>query len=171
MKKYIILLLAAVTLLCFLTSCDIRGYDDGYQNGYNDGYEIGWEKGFDEGYNEELLWSGSESYDEGYDSGYEDGYAEGDASGYYAGATYTCLYYGDVDRAFQCAINGIVWHTFLDAYHEFISPIYDIDQTRSALFWALFSATSGSGVTDEEKNLLISTFGEDLFVRNGVTLE
>lgn len=181
MKRFISLLVLIALAVCLL-SCSYRGtYEDGYADGYIDGYSDaefdmqyvieeefldGYDIGYDDGY-----WEGSESSDdEGYDTGYEDGYSEGEFGGYYAGATYTCLFFGDVDRAFQSANNGIAWYTFLDAYDEYITNIFDDDETRSALFWALISATLGDGVTEEEKELLVSTFGESLFIRNGVEL-
>ena len=135
---------------------EIRTYDSGYEEGRLIGKEIGYENGYDEG------------YDEGYYVGYDDGHSDG----YYDGATYTCLFFGDVDRAFQTALNGSAWFTFIDAYDQYISNIYDDNTTRSELFWAIVSATlSEDGATKEEKELLISTFGKDLFTRNGITLD
>lgn len=145
--------------------CD-DSYIEGYDDGYSEGYDEGWSEGFDYGYNEAFIWAEDENSDnnDGYEEGYDDGYSEG----YYAGATYTCLYFGDVDRAFQCANNGCVWYTFLDAYDQYVSNIFDDDETRSELFWAIISATLGDDVTKEEKELLISTFGEEMFIRNGL---
>lgn len=129
-----------------------RGWDDGYDLGYYDGHEEGTKHGSDE-----------DSYDDGYDDGHNDGY--------YAGATYTCIFFGDVDRAIRSAYKGSAWHTFIDAYDQYISNIYDDDETRSELFWSLVSVESGDGLTAEEKDLLISTFGEELFIRNDIELE
>ena len=157
--KRIFSVVLCLCLCTFLSSCTStdgrsesvgeyeRGWDDGYSLGYYDGYEEGTKCGSDE-----------DSYDDGYNDGY------------YAGASYTCLFFGDVDRAFRSAYKGSAWHTFIDAYDQYISNIYDDDETRSELFWALVSVKSGGGLTAEEKDLLISTFGEDLFIRNDIVL-
>ena len=125
-----------------------RGWDDGYSLGYYDGYEEGTKSGGDE-----------DSYEDGYNEGYQ------------AGATYACIFYDDVDRAFRSAYKGSAWHTFIDAYDQYISNIYDDDETRSQLFWAFVSVKSGDGLTTEERDLLISTFGEGLFIRNDIDLQ
>lgn len=178
MKKIYAVLFAVIVLLCCLavySGKSIRAvekekreayYENGYNVGYNDGYDAGYEEGRWEGYDD--------GYDEGYwdaENTYEDNYDNGYSDGYYAGGTYACLYYGDVDRAFQCAKNGCAWDTFIDAYDQYISDIFKDDDTKMALFWAFISATVGDGgVTKEEKELLISTFGEELFARNGISL-
>ena len=168
MRKVTALIIVLCFALCFLSSCSAMTYDDrydqsfweGWDEGHNDGFEDGYDEGYDEG------------YEEGSDEGYYVGYADGECDGYYAGATYTCLFFGDVDRAFQSAINGCAWYSFVDAYDQYISDIYDDDNTRSELVWSLVSATlSEEGATKEEKELLISTFGKDLFTRNGITFD
>jgi hypothetical protein len=136
----------------------IHTYDTGYEYGYDVGYDAGYDAGYDDGYNE------------GNDTGYNEGYSDGETDGYYAGATYTCLFFGDVDRAFQSARKGIAWYTFIDAYDQYISNIYNDNDTRSELFWTLYSAVLGNDLTEDEIDLLISTFGTDLFTRNGITL-
>ena len=177
MKKLYAMIFVAIALLCCLavyTGKSIREterekkvtyYTDGYDKGYNDGYDTG----YDEGH-----WKGYEfGYDEGYweaEKAYEDNYTDGYNEGYYAGGTYTCLYFGDVDRAFQCAQNGCAWDVFLEAYDQYIADIFSDDDTESDLFWALISATVSNDLTKEEKELLVSTFGEELFTRNGISL-
>ena len=133
---------------------EIRTYDTGYEDGKSTGYGIGYDEG----------------YEDGCDEGYEIGYSDGESDGYYSGAAYTCLFYGDIDRAFQSAVNGAAWYTFVDAYDQYISNIYDDDDTRLELIWTLVDAAYGLDVTEEEKELLISTFGEDLFNRNNINL-
>ena len=112
-------------------------------------YERGWDDGYDLGY---------------YD-GHEDGYDEGQHFGYQAGATYTCVFFGDIERAFRCAKKGSAWYTLIDAYDQYEYDIYDDDdkETRSKLFWALVSYTSADGATEEEYDLLFSAFGRDLY--------
>lgn len=122
-----------------------RGWDDGYDLGYYDGYEEG-------------------SKHAGDGDSYETGYNDGQNDGYYAGATYTCLFFGDIERAFKCAKNGSAWYALIDAYDQYEYDIYDDDdkETRSKLFWALVSYTSEDGATMEEYNLLYSAFSTDL---------
>ena len=134
-----------------------RGWDDGYDLGYYDGYE----EGHDEGRSEAEL-----EYEDEYSVGYNDGSNDG----YYEGATYTCLFYGDVDRAFKSAYKGSAWGVFIYAYDQYIHNIYDDDETRSELFWALVSVKSGDGLTTEERSLLISTFGKELFEQNDIEI-
>jgi len=168
MKKIFISLLIAL-LLC---GCSSRTYEDGYEDGYRSGYSSaeteleyqidekwydGYEFGYDEGYYE-----AEKEFENNYDEGYDEGY--------YAGATYTCLYFGDIDRAFQCAQNGMVWNTFIDAYDEYISDIYATEEEKSSLFWAFVSVTLGNNATNEEITLLKDTFGSELFIRNGIDL-
>lgn len=129
-----------------------RGWDDGYDLGYYDGYEEGAKSG-------------------GNGDSYEDGYNDGSNDGYYAGAAYTCLFFGDVDRAIKSAYKGSAWGTFIDAYDQYISNIYDDKETKSKLFWAFVSVKSGDGLTIEERDLLISTFGKELFTRNDIELK
>ena len=137
-----------------------RGWDDGYDLGYYDGHEDGHDQGYDDGYEEGTKNGSSEdSYDNGYNDGYQDG------------ATFTCLFLGDVDRALKSAYKGSSWGTFIDAYDQYISNIYDDRETRSKLFWSLVSVKSGDGLTTEERDLLISTFGEELFSRNDIELK
>lgn len=147
---------------CGITQDDLDDeWEDGYWYGYESGYDAGFDEGFDEGYNEAEL---------EYEDKYMEGYNDGNSDGYYAGATYTCLFFGDVDRAVRSAYKGSAWGTFIDAYDQYISNIYDDDDTRSALFWAFVSVKSSNGMTAEERALLISTFGEDLFTRNGIKI-
>lgn len=127
-----------------------------------DNYDIGYEAGYDDGYFEAES-EHEDDYQEGYNEGYDEGYQDG--------ATFTCLYFGDVDRALKSAYKGSSWGTFIDAYDEYISNIYDDRETRSKLFWSLVSVKSGDGLTTEERDLLISTFGEDLFTRNDIELK
>ena len=163
MIKKVIATIAVLIVLCSLSACSVETYEDGYEDGYTDGYDEGWNEGFDDGYDERSFWSDTEDSDAGYDAGYEDGYADGEYEGYYAGATYACLFFGDVDRAFQSAYNGCAWFTFLDAYDEYVSNIFDDGETRSELFWAFISVTVSDNATEEEIELLISTFGDELF--------
>lgn len=139
-----------------------EGYDEGYIWGYDEGYDKGYDWGHEEGYDD--------GYDEGHYDGYDEGYSEGESNGYYDGATYTCLYFGDVDRAFSCASNGASWYTFVDAYDQYISNIYDDDETRSAIHWSLVSVVISGDATEEEIETVVSAFGEDLFTRNGIIL-
>lgn len=165
MKKLFSALLCLCICVC-LSSCTSaddrsdsigeydRGWDDGYSLGYYDGYEEGAEYSGDE-----------DSYEDGYEEGYDNGYDDGHSDGYYAGATYTCLFFGDIERAFKCAKNGSSWYTLIDAYDQYEYDIYDDDdkETRSKLFWALVSYTSEDGATKEEYKLLYSAFGSDLY--------
>lgn len=189
MKKIVCMVLSML-MVCALCSCgyaytedDLQeSYDNGYNDGYDDGQDDAWEYAYDDGYDNGHFEGYDDGYDEGYSEGYDDGningndigytngYSEGCENGYYAGATYTCMFYGDVDRAFQSACNGSAWYTFIDAYDQFISNIFDDDETESELFWALVSINSSDGMSEYEKNLLIDTFGKDLFVRNGIEL-
>ena len=152
--------------LLVLPACSNAYYDEGFEDGYADGYADGY---FDAEY--EMSSLADEEFEDGYDIGYDDGYDDGHSDGYYAGATYTCLFYGDLDRAFQSANNGCAWYTFIDAYDQYVSNIFDNDETRSELFWSLVSVTLDDDPTAEEIELLISTFGKDLFVRNGILLD
>lgn len=166
MKKIIVIvtlsLLAIATTIYFdftnpprIDDEESRTYDSGYEEGISIGKEIGYENGYNDGYN-----TGS---DEWYDIGYEEGTC--------AGATYTCLFYGDVNRAFKSAQNGCAWFVFVDAYDEYISNIYDNDEKRSSLVWALVSADVGEKVTEDEVELLIKTFGAKIFSNNGISLK
>lgn len=170
MKKLFCFIMIASIL--FISGCGYRTYEDGYDDGYDAGYEDA--ESEMEYQIEEEWYSG---YDIGYDDGYydaekelEDDYEEGYGDGYYAGATFASLFFGDIDRAFQCAQNGSAWRTFIDAYDEYIANIYDTDEMRSKLFWAFVSVMSSDDATGEEIELLIDTFGSDLFVRNGIEL-
>ena len=160
-------LFSVVLCLCLcacLSSCSteykshISDYDTGYYEGYESGHEDGFDDGFKEGYNEAEL-----EYEDKYSEGYNDGYQDG--------ATYTCLFFGDVDRALKSAYKGSSWGTFINAYDQYISNIYDDSETKSKLFWAFASIKSGDGLTTDERDLLISTFGEDLFIRNNIELK
>lgn len=137
-----------------------------YDTGYTEGFSVGYEAGYDEGY--------TDAYDEGYADGhadaYDEGYSCGEADGYYSGATYACLFYGDVDRAFKSAQNGGSWYTFVDAYDEYISDIYDDNETRIEIIWTLIGAATGDKLSDAETELLITAFGQKIFVDNGIPL-
>lgn len=133
---------------------EYRTYDMGYEEGLSAGKEIGYDNG----------------HDDGYILGYNEGYSDGESDGYHAGATYTCLYYGDVNRAFKSAKNGAAWYTFVDAYDEYIANIYDDNEARIYIIWALISTVVEENATDDEKELLKSTFGDELFSQNGITL-
>lgn len=145
-------------------------YDEIFESGYDVGYEDGYDNGYDDGRSDHNLID-DDDYDGGYDDGYDDGYSDGNADGYYEGAAFTCLFFGDVDRAFQCADNGAAWFAFLDGYDQYISDIYSDDTTRSELFWAFISLTMSGDPTSEEIDLLIDTFGRDLFIRNGISID
>lgn len=136
-------------------------YDLAYEDGFETGYEIGYDEGFHDGAQENAA-----DFSLQYSAGYEDGSYDG----YYEGATYTCLFFKDVDRAFQCSLNGGCWHTFVDAYNEYVSAIVKDDNHRIELTWALVSAASGKTISKEEKDLLITAFGNGLFQRNGINL-
>lgn len=140
-------------------------YDAGYADGVYDGFESGYEEGYQAGCDDSEYLSM-----DGYSDGYEEGYADGHDDGYYDGATYTCMFFKDVDRAFRSANNGGAWYTFVDAYDEYVFNIYDSDEERSDLVWSLVSATNNSGLTEDEQNLLVSKFGRDLFLRNGIDI-
>ena len=176
MKKLALLITILIVLFSF-SSCTIEGYHDGYEDGFEDGKETvrdqmedDFEEWYDMGYDDGKEAGETNGNSDGYDEGYTDGYADGEADGYYAGATYTCLFFGDVDRAFQCANNGCAWLTFISAYDQYIADIYSDEDTESALFWAFISLTVGEDATKEEIELLINTFGEDLFTRNGISI-
>ena len=151
---------------CGFTQDDL---DESWEDGHEYGYDAGYDAGFDDGiaFCEDLEDSEDSDYDNGYDDGYDDGYYDG----YYDTVTYTCLFYGDVDRALQYAYEGSACGAFIDAYDLYISNIYDSKEARSQLFWAFVSLKSDDGLTIAERNLLISTFGESLFTRNGITLD
>ena len=162
--KILCLCLCAVLLSgCGLSQDDL---DEAWEDGHEYGYEYGYYDGYDDGYDEGYLEAECE-----YEDDYMEGYNEGNNNGYYEGATYTCLFYGDVDRAFKSAYKGSAWGTFIYAYDQYISNIYDDDETKSELFWAFVSLKSGDGLTTKERDLLVSTFGEDLFSRNGIELK
>ena len=149
---------------CGLSQDDLdEAWEDGHAYGYESGYYTGHEDGYDDGYDDGYFEAESEHEDD-----YAEGYNEGNNDGYYDGATYACLFYGDVDRAFQFAYEGSAWRAFIYGYDQHISNIYDDDETESELFWSLVSIKSDDGLTAEERNLLISTFGKDLFLRNDI---
>lgn len=124
--------------------------DRAYSRGYRDGY--------DEGYSE-----AEKEHESDYSLGFDDGY--------YAGAVYTCLFFGDIDRAFKSAINGCAWDTFVVSYDELVKDIYDTDEERSEIFWSLIGLIVCEDSSSEEIELLTSIFGRDLFINNGVSLE
>lgn len=167
MKRLFLVLLCLSLCICF-SSCTsnarISESSNDYDRGYDDGYQLGYYTGYEDG-----TACDDESSDD--DSDYQDGYNDGNYDGYYAGATYTCLFFGDVDRALRSAYKGSAWETFIDAYDQYISDIYENSETKSTLFWAFVSVKSGDGLTAEERDLLISTFGEDLFIKNNIELK
>lgn len=156
-----------------------HSYSDGYSEGEDDGYNFGYNNGYDEGYSDavsEYENSGYESgYDDGHNDGYSDGLDEGSDLGFYEGTVYTCLFFNDVDRAFLSAKNGSAWYTFVDAYDMFISDIFSDDDKdkRLDLIWSLIAIDNGdsSKLTQAEKDLLIATFGSELFTKNGIPLD
>ena len=153
MKKLIPVALSLWLCVGLLTGCGISqgDFDESWDDGYEAGREYGYDEGYKEGYNEAEL-------------EYEDKYSEGYNDGYYAGAAYTSMFFGDIERAFKCAKNGSAWYALIDAYDQYEYDIYDDDdkETRSKLFWALVSYTSEDGATNEEYNLLYSAFSTDL---------
>lgn len=181
MNKFLCILFAIVFLMCGCSSRSYEyGYEDGYEDGYDSGYEEGRAEGFSDGYSEAEI-DLEDRFDDEWQDGYWDGYYdaenefddyfdEGYSDGYYSGATYTCLYFRDVDRAFQCAKNGTTWRAFIKGYDEYISDIYDTDGEESDLFWAFISVIISGDATAEEIALLSDTFGSDLFIRNGIDL-
>lgn len=66
MKKITAMIAVLAILLCSISACSQRTYEDGYEEGYADGYGEGFYEGRSEG------------YDEGYDHGYD--YAQYDIS-------------------------------------------------------------------------------------------
>lgn len=154
MKKLFSLVLCLCLCMVLLSGCSFsqNDSDTDWEDGYESGYENGHKDGFNEGYNEAELEC-------------EDKYSEGYNNGYQAGATYTCLFFGDIERAFKCAKKGSAWYALIDAYDQYEYDIYDDDdkETRSKLFWALVSYVSEDGATAEEYDLLICAFGSDLF--------
>ena len=164
-------------LLLFLSSCGAdhneypvySDYEEGYDLGKSVGFKRGYESGYDEGYSAGCNDSEGLAIDS-YTDGYREGYSDGNMDGYYAGATYTCIFFKDIDRAFQVAITEYSWDAFIDAYDEYVYDIYKSSEERSELFWALMSASDDSGFTEDERDLLILKFGENLFVKNGVDI-
>ena len=163
MKKLLLVVLCLCLCTVLLSGCGYssKDFDEAWDDGYYAGYSSGYDEGYEEGYRE------AESE---YEDNYTEGYNDGNNDGYYEGATYTCLFFGDVDRAFKSAYKGSAWKVFIYAYDQYITNIYDDDETSSKLFWAFVSVRSGNGLTAEEKELLIDTFGEGLFTRNGIEL-
>lgn len=164
MKRLIPVILSLCLCAVLLSCCGYssKDLDEAWDDGYYAGYESGYEEGHNEGYREA---------EAEYEDDYTEGYNDGNNDGYYEGAVYTCLFFGDVDRAFKSAYKGSAWKVFIYAYDQYISNIYDDDETRSELFWAFVSVKSGDGLTTEERDLLISTFGEDFFSRNDIELK
>lgn len=149
---------------CGLSQDDLdEAWEDGHAYGYESGYYTGHEDGYDDGYDDGYFEAESKHEDD-----YAEGYNDGNNDGYYAGATYACLFFGDVDRAIRSAYKGSAWHAFIDAYDQYIENIYDDDETRSALFWAFVSATISKNATGKEIELLYTTFGRALFSRNNI---
>lgn len=185
-KKYIFLIVLCIFI--GFSSCSKKeinedreeSYEKGYEHGERDGYYDGYDDGYDEGYDEGFF----DGYDYGYDDGSEDGvytdndeteyeigYNDGFSDGYYDGATYTCLFFGDIDRAFRCAMNGDAWYTFVESYDEFVKDIYSNDDDRSKIVWSLISVVFEDDASDEEIKLVTSIFGRDLFIKNGISLD
>lgn len=143
-----------------------------YESGYEDGYEAAkwemydeYESRYDFGYEEGYMaardeYKSTPEYDDGYGEGYFDGCHEG--------ATYAYLSCGDIDRAFLTAKNHWAWYAFIDGYDEYVADIYSTDEQRESLYMAFAFLESA---TSEEVNLLISTFGKELFDRNGIVFQ
>ena len=143
-------------LMCFLFGCTQSPYvesaDSNYSVGYSEGHFDGNVSGFDEGYKE--------------------GFTNGERTGYYAGAVYACFYFGDIEKAFKCADKYFAWNAFVGAYDEYVSDIYSTEEERFSILFALFSWDAArtnpeTEFTDEERNILLSTFGYELFLANG----
>lgn len=161
--------LSLLCLFILLSLCSCKedestsgGYPD-FEESYDYGLSIGFDQGYESGY--------SHGCSDGYTDGYEEGYSDGSFDGYYDGATYTCLFFRDIDRAFMSAMNGSSWYTFIDGYDEYISDIYQTDEQRLNLIWSIVAVNSDSGFTEDERDLLIATFGRDMFIRNGVNID
>lgn len=166
MKRFFMFLFIFVLLYCLSSCGDTSIYKMEKESEKEAVYQSGYDVGFEEG-----QWDGYDSgYDAGHYDGYDKGYTDGYGDGYYAGATYTCLSIGDVNRAFKCAQNGCAWDTFIDAYDEYVANIYDTDDMRSSIFGAFISLVVSDDATSEEIELLINTFGSDLFLRNSIEL-
>lgn len=176
MKKFIISL-AAVSLSLLLLACSSRstyenGYDDGYSDGLVDGKaesDVEWfnyadesyDDGYDDGYSEGS-YDSNDNYAIGYGDGYSDGYADGTLEAY--------LSLGEIDLAFQYAQEDLAWIPFVPAYNIYIDQIYTSPEERTAITDALLHYFVDDDIAQEEVDLLFSTFGEELFVRNGIVL-
>lgn len=169
MKKITVAVMVLI-ILCSLYACGNKAYEDGYEDGYSDGKSVMQDlieektiNSYDDGY--------YFGFEEGHEEGYEEGYEEGNYDGYYTGATYTCLYFGDIDKAFRSALNGGAWYTFVESYDTFIEDIYSTDEELIEIVWSLVSVVNGTDVSEDEISLVTSVFGRDLFINNGVSLE
>lgn len=108
--------------------------------------------------------------DDCYQTGYSDGYNDGESYGHSYGTISTYFSMGNVDAAFQSVLDGGSWYAFVEAYDLYIADIYDSDEVDLDLVFALDNADEHGHVTAAEKELLIATFGEDLFIRNNFPL-
>lgn len=194
MKKTALNIFMLLFFTILLSSCDSSAYDDGFDKGYligyDEGYTYGYDEGLERGYNNGQDYGYNNGYDEGFndgfnegemyakedlkeyedlfDEGYVTGYNDGEVEGYQSGEIYTCLFFGDINRAFQAANKGSSWVAFVDAYNEYITPIYHDNETRYALHSALSSISVSNDISTEQKELLIDTFGLKLFTDNGI---
>ena len=148
MKKIFIVLFLFVSILLSSCSYTTEELDESYEKGYKSGYETGYSDAASE-------------YESNYDLAYDDGY--------YAGAIYTCLFFGDIDRAFKCAINGCSWSEFVNYYDELVDDIFDNDEEEAEIFWSLISLLVSKNPSADDIELLTSKFGNELFIRNGVS--
>lgn len=140
-----------------------RSHSKSYSEGYRDGEEDGYDSGYDTG------------YDEGYSEGLSEGEYEGNQTGYTEGTVNSCLYYKDVNRAFRIALDTNAWFAFVEAYDLYISDIIP-DNDPDKLYDILMSLILiDKGKTYElsqaDKDLLIATFGKELFIENGLYLD
>ena len=129
-------------------------YDNGYEDGYSDGEDDG--------------------YSYGYEDGYSEGEDEGNQIGYTEGTVYSCLYYKDVTRAFRIALDTNAWFAFVEAYDLYISDIIPEDNPDKLYDILMSLILIDKGKTYElsqaDKDLLITTFGKELFTENGIYL-
>lgn len=145
MKKAVFLIIALLLTLSTLSGCsqESDNSDSGETNVHCDHcYQIGYSEGFDDG----------ESYGRSY------------------GTISTYFSMSNVDAAFQSVLDGGSWYAFVEAYDLYIADIYATDEVDLDLVFALDNADEHGHVTAAEKELLIATFGEDLFIRNNFPL-
>ena len=181
MKKIIFLVISLLALVVAIyldfsnkpkqEVAETRTYDTGYEEGKSTGQSIGYDAGHDDGYDE--------GYDEGYDNGYEyghgdgriDGYSEGYGDGHADGTLDAYLSLGEIDLAFQYAVENNAWIPFVPSYNEHIYQVYVSYEERDAITEALIDICVHKITSHEKNELLIAAFGEDLFIRNGIIFE